>query len=55
MRATSTIVSALRFSTTFRNGMCVVARTTRSLSEASIIATREPVRLASISVCPGKS
>ena len=32
----------------------MVARTTRSVSDASIIATLEPVSAASISVCPGK-
>jgi hypothetical protein len=50
MRAASVIVSMLSDCVTWLNGMWVVASTTRSLSEASIIATREPVRLPSISV-----
>ena len=51
----STIASAVSALAPSRSGMCVVASTTRSLSEASIIATREPVSAASISVWPGKS
>jgi hypothetical protein len=50
MRAVSMIEAPLRFSATLRSGMCVVASTTRSLSDASIIATLDPVRAPSISV-----
>jgi hypothetical protein len=53
MRAASVIEAAVSFSLTSRNGMWVVARTTRSLSDASIIATRALVKCANISVCPG--
>jgi hypothetical protein len=55
MRAASMIAAALKFSVTLRSGMWVVASTTLSLSDASIIATLDPVRAPSISVWPGKS
>jgi hypothetical protein len=53
MRAASMMDAALRFSATLRSGMCVVASTTRSLSDASIMATLYPVNAPSISVWPG--
>jgi hypothetical protein len=55
MRADSMMEAALKFSATLRRAMWVVASTTRSLSDASIMATLDPVRLPSISVWPGKS
>jgi len=48
--AASTIARAVTAAGTSLSGMCLVASTTRSFSDASIIATREPVRAASISV-----
>ena len=51
--AASAIAAGVTAAGTSRSAMCVVASTTRSVSDASIIATRLPVSAASISVWPG--